>query len=82
EKEKLIYEFEKLDQVEYIYPSDANFILIKVKNAKMLYDFLIDNKIVVRDRSDMPLCEQCLRVSVGTPQENKKLIESVKSFQV
>lgn len=82
EKEKLIYELEKLDQVEYIYPSDANFILIKVKNAKMLYDFLIDNKIVVRDRSDMPLCEQCLRVSVGTPQENKKLIESVKSFQV
>jgi len=82
EKEKLIYELEKLDQVEFIYPSDANFILIKVKNANMLYDFLIDNKIVVRDRSDMPLCEQCLRVSVGTPQENKKLIESVKSFQV
>jgi len=82
EKEKLICELEKLDQVEYTYPSDANFILIKVKNAKMLYDFLIDNKIVVRDRSDMPLCEQCLRVSVGTPQENKKLIESVKSFQV
>ncbi|MBA7507601.1 Histidinol-phosphate aminotransferase [subsurface metagenome] len=80
EKEKLIYELEKSNQVEYIYPSDANFILIKVKNAKMLYDFLIDNKIVVRDRSDMPLCEQCLRVSVGTPQENKKLIESVKSF--
>jgi len=82
EKEKLIYELEKLDQVKYIYPSDANFILIKVKNVKILYDFLIDNKIVVRDRSDMPLCEQCLRVSVGTPQENKKLIESVKSFQV
>ena len=82
EKENLIHDLEKEDQVECIYPSDANFILIKVKNAKMLYDFLIDNKIVVRDRSDMPLCEQCLRVSVGTPQENKKLIESVKSFQV
>jgi histidinol-phosphate aminotransferase len=61
--------------VEKVYPSDANFVLVKVRGANELYRWLLDQEIVVRNRSMVTLCEDCLRITVGTPSENRKLIE-------
>lgn len=67
--------------VEKIYPSDANFILVKIKNARKLYEFLLEDGIVVRDRSKVKLCEDCLRITIGTETENQKLLERIKEFK-
>ncbi len=72
----------EIETVEKIYPSDANFLLVKFKDAKALYQYLLDREIVVRDRSNVQRCEDCLRITVGTEKENKVLIESLKSFKV
>ncbi len=67
--------------IKKIYPSDANFILIKTSDADKLYHYLSGKKIIVRNRSREPSCENCLRVTVGTPEENKILIEALKKYQ-
>jgi histidinol-phosphate aminotransferase len=61
--------------VETIYPSDANFLLVKVKNATAVYTHLLENGIVVRDRSKVLLCNDCLRITVGTENENRELVK-------
>lgn len=66
--------------VEKVNPSDANFILIKVKDAENLYKFFAEQGIVVRNRSHEPLCENSLRITIGTPSENKKLIQTFKQY--
>lgn len=71
----------KINIVENIYPSDANFLLIKVKAARKTYDYLIEEKIIVRDRSKVVLCDECLRISVGTRSENEKLLEALKKIK-
>jgi len=63
--------------VNKIYPSDANFILVKVDNADLRYDQLIQQGIVIRNRTTQPLCENCLRFTVGTDAENEKLIKAL-----
>jgi histidinol-phosphate aminotransferase len=63
-----------------VYPSDANFILIKVENADELYHYLIRKGVVVRNRSKQPLCSNTLRLTVGTPEENKKLMDYINTF--
>ncbi|HEY0680566.1 MAG TPA: histidinol-phosphate transaminase [Chitinophagaceae bacterium] len=68
--------------VEKIYPSDANFLLVKVSDAGGIYKYLLENKIVVRDRSKVDLCEGCLRITVGTPVENTTLVTMLKSLPV
>jgi len=80
EREKLVNELGKLDLVVKIYPSDANFILVKTVDAKGIYNHLVDNGIIVRDRSKVELCEGSLRITVGTPEENKTLITNLKNF--
>ena len=67
--------------IQKIYPSDANFILIKTDNADELYKYFSGKKIIVRKRSKEPLCENCLRVTVGTPGENEILIETLKRYR-
>jgi histidinol-phosphate aminotransferase len=69
-----------LPVVQKIYQSDANFLLVKVINAKEIYDYLLGQGIVVRDRSRVTLCEGCLRITVGTPYENETLVESLKTY--
>ena len=69
-----------LPQTDIVYPSDANFLLVKIKNAHSLWHFLVEKGIIVRDRSRVTLCEDCLRITVGTPDENKQLIEAIKLF--
>lgn len=67
--------------VQKLYPSDANFLLVKVKNAKQIYDFLVSEKIIVRDRSATELCEGTLRITIGTPEQNIKLNEALMEYQ-
>jgi histidinol-phosphate aminotransferase len=70
----------KLPVVKKIYPSDANFLLVKVNDARGIYQFLLQNGIVVRDRSRVELCEGCLRITVGTAKENEELINSMEKI--
>ncbi|MEO5857844.1 MAG: histidinol-phosphate transaminase [Pyrinomonadaceae bacterium] len=68
--------------VQQVYPSDANFILARTSDAKGIYEFLIREKIVVRDRSSVELCEECLRITVGTADENDRLISALERVEV
>lgn len=81
EREKLRVELSQLSSVLTIYPSDANFILVKTVNPKDIYQFFVEKGIIVRDRSKVALCEGCLRITIGTPQENIVLMEAFKSFE-
>ena len=67
--------------IQKIFPSDANFILVRVDNATLRYQQLLDNGIVVRLRSSQLLCENTLRITVGTPAENAQLIETLKTMK-
>jgi histidinol-phosphate aminotransferase len=69
-----------LPVVQKIHPSDANFLLVQVVDPKSLYNYLLGKGIVVRDRSNVTLCEGCLRVTVGTPEENEALVNAMKSW--
>lgn len=80
ERSFLEKELAEVSLVEKIYPSDANFILIKVKEAKKTYDDLVEEKIIVRDRSKVLLCDECLRITVGTRKENERLLEALKKL--
>lgn len=79
EREKLAKALEKFSFVLKVYPSDANFLLVKMTKPKEVYDHLAQHGIVVRDRSKVPLCEGCLRITVGTAEENSKLLEALKA---
>ncbi|MDA3616445.1 histidinol-phosphate transaminase [Polluticaenibacter yanchengensis] len=72
--------FLRVPIVEEVYPSDANFILVKIKEARKVYNFLLTKGIVVRDRSNVQLCEDCLRITVGTELENTKLIDGIDAY--
>ena len=71
---------EKLDFVEKIYKSDANVLLVKVDNADLRYNQLLENGIVVRNRSNQPLCQNCLRITIGTKNENTSLIKTLNEL--
>jgi histidinol-phosphate aminotransferase len=81
QKTVLINEIQQLSFVEKIYPSDANFILVKVKDANKLYDYLSGNEVIVRNRSKDVHCENCLRITIGTPEEIKVLIKLLNSYE-
>ena len=76
ERERLKNELVRLDITEKIYPSDANFLLVKVKDANYIYNYLIMNGIIVRNRSSA--VDNCLRITVGTRNENDKLLDALK----
>lgn len=78
---RLVELLSKLTIVEKVYPSDANFLLVKFQDARRVFEYLISQKIIVRDRSRMVHCENCLRITVGTPEENDVLIAKLKEFQ-
>ena len=80
-RKKLEESLLSLTQVVKVFPSDANFLLVKFTDAKKIYDNLLSMGIVVRDRSNQPLCENTLRLTVGTDKENIKLVEAIKAFQ-
>ncbi len=80
ERNQLIKDLQEIELVKEIYPSDANFLLVKVDDANKRYDQLIEQGIVVRNRSNQVLCDNCLRFTIGTKQENEKLIETLKEL--
>ena len=81
ERPKMISAFEILPFCERVYPTDANFFLAKVNNAQKIYDYLINKGIVVRNRSKVTLCDNCLRITIGTPQENTALLSALRQYQ-
>ncbi len=74
-------ELQQFDFIKSIYPSDANFILVKVTDADKLYQYLLMRRIIVRNRSNEPLCENCIRITVGTQIENEKLLNALKKYE-
>lgn len=79
-REYLINELPKLPFVEKIYPTDANFILVKVEDANSLYKQLADKGVIVRNRNSVSLCAGCLRITVGTDKENEMLIKALRAL--
>ena len=78
ERARLMKEFAALDCCIKVYPSDANFFLARVKDASATYDYLVDNGIIVRNRSRIALCGNSLRVTIGTRAEDDELVECLK----
>jgi histidinol-phosphate aminotransferase len=79
-KRNLLEQLSKIKFIEKIFPSDANFVLIKVDNASKRYNQLIDFGIVIRNRTTQLLCENCLRITIGTNLENEKLINVLRTL--
>ncbi len=80
EKVKLIENIKQIKSVKQIYPSDTNFILVKINDADNIYRELIGRSIIVRKRTNVLLCDDCLRITVGKSNENKKLIDAIKEI--
>ena len=72
--------FLTMPTVEKVFPSDANFLLVKIQEAKKVYGFLLSKGIVLRDRSNISLCENCLRITVGTEKENTMLVDAMQDW--
>jgi len=81
ERTVLVQELQKSPLIQHIYPTDANFVLVKVPDANAVYHYLVDKSIIVRNRNTVSLCMGCVRITVGTPEENKTLLEELKKFQ-
>ena len=81
EREHLEDVFKQLDCVLEIYPSDANFFLARVTDAVAIYNYLVAKGIIVRNRHSVSLCNNCLRVTVGTRNENNKLVEALQTYK-
>jgi histidinol-phosphate aminotransferase len=80
ERAVLVDALQQLPIVQHIYPTDANFVLIRVDDANALYHYLVDKSIIVRNRNTVSLCLGCVRITVGTPEENQILLEELKKF--
>lgn len=79
-RKALAAELLRLNAVKAVYPSDANFLLVKVDDANSLYDYLKAEGVIVRNRSRVNLCEGALRITVGNPDENSLLLEKIKQY--
>lgn len=81
ERDNLSTALTALAVVNKVYPSDANFVLAEVMDALGIYTYLVNQGIIIRDRSKVTLCEGCLRISIGTPAENQTLLTALKNYQ-
>lgn len=80
ERSRIVASLARFEFVLEIYPSDANFVLVRTTDAKAIYTFLVEEKIVVRDRSNVQFCAGCLRITIGTSEENDRLISALERF--
>lgn len=80
ERERMELAINNFPFVQRVFPSQANFLLVRMDNARNCYAHLLEYGIVVRDRSNVILCEDCLRITIGTPSQNVKLLEALKRF--
>ncbi|RWY56969.1 histidinol-phosphate transaminase [Mucilaginibacter gilvus] len=81
QRDKLVITLKTMDFVLDIYPSDANFVLVKTANATGIYNYLVEKGIIVRNRTNVELCEGCLRITVGTPEENNTLLSTLQQYK-
>lgn len=81
ERERMIVAFEELPICEKVYPTDANFFLAKVSDAQSIYDYLVNKGIIVRNRTRITLCNNCLRVTIGTKNENNELLGAMRVYK-
>ena len=81
QREELAYTLMQIPYVQELYPSDANFLLVKINDAVEVYNYLKEQGIIVRNRTNVILCEGCLRITVGTEKENRELIDAMGSFK-
>jgi histidinol-phosphate aminotransferase len=81
ERAQLMEAFKQLPICEKVYPSDANFFLAKMTDAQAIYDYLVDQGIIVRNRTRIKLCNNCLRVTIGTRSENSELIGALRQYK-
>ena len=82
ERTRLMQLFAELSLTEKVFPSDANFFLARVSDANAIYKYLVGEGIIVRNRNSVTLCGNCLRITVGTPEENNTLIEALKRWKI
>lgn len=80
ERERLVKNLKKLSIIEEVFPSDSNFLLVKTKNAELIYTMLVEKKIIVRNRSK--LVPGCIRITVGTRSENNKLMRALRTIKL
>ena len=81
ERSRMMDAFEILPICEKVYPTDANFFLAKMTNATAIYNYLVDQGIIVRNRHRVQLCQNCLRITIGTKTENSELIAALRQYQ-
>ncbi len=81
EREQLANALAQLPVVERVFPSDANFLLVRVTDPYSLYNWLVSQGIIVRNRTNVLLCEGCLRITVGTPAENRQLLQALANYR-
>ena len=80
ERDRMIDAFRQLPICEKVYPTDANFFLAKMTDAQRIYDYLVDCGIIVRNRTRIQLCQNCLRVTIGTKTENNELVAALRQY--
>lgn len=80
ERKRMIDSFKLLPICQEVYPTDANFFLAKMTDAKQIYDYLVDRGIIVRNRNRVQLCQNCLRITIGTKTENGELIAALRQY--
>lgn len=81
ERDRMMDAFSLLPECLKVYPTDANFFLAKMTDAQMIYDYLVGKGIIVRNRTRIALCKDCLRITIGTKQENTELIAALRQFK-
>lgn len=80
EKSRVAQALSQLPFCLKIYPSDANFLLVKITDAQAIYDYLLKRKIIVRNRTHTPLCHNCLRITIGSITENTRLLAALRQY--
>ena len=80
ERDRMIEAFQLLPTCEKVYPTEANFFLAKMTDAQLIYNYLVDNAIIVRNRTRVTLCHNCLRITVGTKSENNELLAALRQL--
>ena len=80
EREKMVPALAELPFCLKVYPSDANFLLVKVTDANALYNYLVDQGVIVRNRNKVALCGNCLRITIGTASENCELLRALRCY--
>lgn len=80
ERDKIRRKLTAFDFIETIYPTQANFVLVKTSDADKIYKHLVERQIIVRNRSNVDLCGGCLRITVGTPDENERLMRALNDL--